>query len=334
MYPAQYRQQYGGPMVQAFRDLFRDAYSQNQFSGLTAFWMQTLADVTRTAAVERADEIFRPNLYPDFSVPSVKLDHVSLGFPVQAGTVRPVLCDIDLTVQPGEFVAVVGPTGCGKSTLLGLIAGTQRPNDGAVSVMGRPMQNISRHVGYIFQKDALFPWRTVLGNVMVGPLFRGANPDRAYEEAMRWIKRVGLAGFENYYPNQLSGGMRKRAAIAQSLILRPTVLLMDEPFSDLDAQTRQIMAEDLLELTASTRVSVVFVTHDIGEAISLASRVIVLSAAPARIKNTYTVDIPCPRRLSDVRSHQSFGELYKEIWEDLRIEVLKNYEYVRQISLG
>jgi NitT/TauT family transport system ATP-binding protein len=196
--------------------------------------------------------------------------------------------------------------------------------------MGKPVQDISKHVGYIFQKDALFPWRTVLNNVMIGPLFRGMDPKEALGCAQDWLRRVGLSGFEHYYPHQLSGGMRKRVALAQSLITEPAVLLMDEPFSDLDVQTRALMQEELLGLCKSTKVSVIYVTHDIEEAIALADRVVVMTTGPARIKQIYTVEIPKPRKVTEVRFNTCFADLHRQIWDDLYSEALKTYDHIRQ----
>jgi NitT/TauT family transport system ATP-binding protein len=327
MYPIHYRKQYGQLMMQAFRDLSRDAYVEHGFPELTKVWAHTLADVATTVVSEHADLLLNGGPGPDYSVPAVEMSNVSKGYATRTGQLRPTLVDINLTVKSGEFVAIVGPTGCGKTTLLSLIAGLAHPNYGQVSVMGQPVEDTSRHVGYIFQKDALFPWRTVLNNVLVGPIFRGVAPEEALFYAHEWINRVGLAGFEHYYPHQLSGGMRKRVALAQSLIIEPAVLLMDEPFSDLDVQTRALMEEDLLKLCASTRVSVVYVTHDIEEAITLANSIVVMTTGPARIKKIYSVDIPRPAKATDIRFHTRFGELYRQIRDDLRSEVLKTYDY-------
>ncbi len=330
IYPAGYRQKYGPLMAQAFRDLCRDAYHRRGIPELANLWIHTLADVATTATAEHVDVLLNGTPPPDFPPPAVEFQSVYKGFETRSGEVRMALRGIDLTVQPGEFVAVVGPTGCGKSTMLGLIAGLEKPNRGQVSVMGKPVHDISQRVGYIFQNDALFPWKTVLNNILAGPLFRGVSSEEALERARDWINRVGLAGFEHYYPTQLSGGMRKRVALAQSLIIQPNVLLMDEPFSDLDVQMRTLMEDELLDLWASTEASIVFVTHDLEEAIALADRVIVLTVGPATIKGVYAVDIPRPRHVSEIRFNHRFAELHKEIWEDLRSEVSKNYGRIKQ----
>ena len=236
------------------------------------------------------------------------------------------LRDLDLTVAPGEFVAVVGPTGCGKSTTLALISGLEAPSAGTVKVFGEPVTSVGRSIGYVFQRDAVFPWKSVLDNVAMGPKFRGVASDQANTDALQWIARVGLDGFEKYFPHQLSGGMRKRVALAQTLINHPKILLMDEPFSALDVMTRALMENELLELWASTGSSVVFVTHDLEEAIGLADRVVVITAGPGTIKGTYKVDLPRPRNIAEIRFQPRFIELYEEIWNDLRDEVLVSYE--------
>jgi NitT/TauT family transport system ATP-binding protein len=182
----------------------------------------------------------------------------------------------------------------------------------------------------MFQRDAIFPWKSVLDNVAVGPIFRGAGRTVAVTRARDWIARVGLAGFERYYPHQLSGGMRKRVALAQTLINEPRVLLMDEPFSALDVQTRSLMENELLELWAATGASVVFVTHDLEEAIALADRVVVITAGPGTVKGEYRVDLPRPRNIAEVRFHPRFVEIYEEIWKDLRDEVLISYERAKR----
>lgn len=258
--------------------------------------------------------------------PPVRLSHVTKCFRTPRGDTRDVLRDVSFQVGPGEFTAVVGPTGCGKSTTLSMICGTDRPDRGEVSVDGRPVDGIADNVGFVFQTDAVFPWKTVLGNVAIGPRFRGMGRAEAHEAAADWIQRVGLAGFERYYPHQLSGGMRKRVALAQTLINRPRVLLMDEPFAGLDVQTRQIMSDELLSLWELTRPSVVFVTHDLEEAISLADKVVVLTAGPATVKDEFVIGLPRPRRAREIRHSPEFVELHERIWATLRDEVQVAYD--------
>jgi NitT/TauT family transport system ATP-binding protein len=232
-----------------------------------------------------------------------------------------------LRVAQGEFVSVVGPTGCGKSTLLNVAAGLLRPSAGSVSVFGEPLAGINRRAGYMFQAEALMPWRNTLENIAAGLEFRGVGRDEAAARGRDWLKRVGLGGFEKRFPHQLSGGMRKRVALAQMLILDPQILLMDEPFSALDIQTRQLMENELLELWGADRKSVVFITHDLEEAISLSDRVVVLSAGPASHPiGDYAIDLPRPRDVAEIRLAPRFIEIHTQIWHAMKEEVLKGYE--------
>jgi NitT/TauT family transport system ATP-binding protein len=231
-----------------------------------------------------------------------------------------------LVVAPGEFVSVVGPTGCGKSTLLNVAAGLLEPSAGAVRVFGEALSGVNSRAGYLFQTDALMPWRNAVANVTAGLEFRGVARHEALEKANEWLRRVGLAGFGDRYPHQLSGGMKKRVALAQTLILDPEILLMDEPFSALDIQTRQLMENELLELWSANRKSVVFITHDLEEAIALSDRVVVLSAGPeTRPIGEYRIDLPRPRDVSEIRLAPRFIELHTEIWRAMKAEVLKGY---------
>jgi NitT/TauT family transport system ATP-binding protein len=231
-----------------------------------------------------------------------------------------------LRVAEGEFLSVVGPTGCGKSTLLNIAAGLLQPSVGTVTVFGRPLAGVNSHSGYMFQTEALMPWRDTIENVIAGLEFRGLPRGEALVQGNDWLKRVGLAGFGKRYPHQLSGGMRKRVALAQMLILNPQILLMDEPFSALDVQTRQLMENELLELWSADRKSVVFITHDLEEAISLSDRVVVLSAGPAsRPIGDYAIDLPRPRDVAEIRLTPRFIELHAKIWRAMKEEVLKGY---------
>ncbi|MEV7774101.1 ABC transporter ATP-binding protein [Kitasatospora sp. NPDC086791] len=258
--------------------------------------------------------------------PAIELTGATKRFRTPSGALHTAVRDLDLTVAQGEFVAVVGPTGCGKSTTLTLVSGLEEPTEGEVRVYGEPVTGIDPQVGFVFQQDAVFPWRTVLSNVMAGPRFRGVPVAEAKERARDWLGRVGLAAFEDRYPHQLSGGMRKRVALAQTFVNDPAILLMDEPFSALDVQTRALMSDQLLELWAGTgsaenAASVVFVTHDLDEAIALADRVVVMTAGPATVKEVFTVDLPRPRTVEAVRLEPRFIELYREIWASLGEEV-------------
>jgi len=231
-----------------------------------------------------------------------------------------------LRIRAGEFVSVVGPTGCGKSTLLNIGAGLLAPSSGEVRVFGQPFHGINTRAGYMFQTDALMPWRTALDNVMLGLQYRGVPELEARAQAKGWLQRVGLSEFGNRYPHQLSGGMRKRTALAQVLALDPDIILMDEPFSALDIQTRQLMEDEVLELWAAKKKAVLFITHDLDEAIAMSDRVVVLSAGPATHPiGEFVIDLPRPRQVAEVRTQPRFIELHTQIWGVLRDEVLKGY---------
>ena len=241
--------------------------------------------------------------------------------------------DTTLHVAPGEFVSVVGPTGCGKSTLLNVAAGLLEPSSGSVEVFGEPLTGINARAGYMFQAEALMPWRNAIGNVAAGLEFRGVSEAEAAKAAGEWLKRVGLGGFENRYPHQMSGGMRKRTALAQTLILDPDIILMDEPFSALDIQTRQLMENEVLALWQAKRKAVLFITHDLDEAIAMSDRVVVLSAGPAtRPIGEFVIDLERPRDVAEIRVHPRFIELHEQIWSVLREEVLKGYARQMQVS--
>jgi NitT/TauT family transport system ATP-binding protein len=265
------------------------------------------------------------------NTPAIELINVCRRFLSPQGKSFATLNDFNLSVARGEFIALVGPTGCGKSTTLNLITGLGKPSSGEVRVMGKPVSGIDPRIGFVFQADALFPWRSVLDNVLAGPLFRGEPRKEATERARDWISRVGLSAFEGHYPHQLSGGMRKRVALAQTFINRPQILLMDEPFSALDVQTRVQMHEELLRLWSDAKASVVFVTHDLEEAIGLADRVYVLTTRPATIKSVHEIDIPRPRVISEIRYDKKFIDLSRRIWGDLKEEVQSGYTTTTRI---
>ena len=232
-----------------------------------------------------------------------------------------------LQVGAGEFVSVVGPTGCGKSTLLNIAAGLLAPSGGEVKVFGEPLAGINRRAGYMFQAEALMPWRSALNNVMVGLQYRGVEEVEARRQAMDWLERVGLRDFADRYPHQLSGGMRKRTSLAQTLALDPDIILMDEPFSALDIQTRQLMENEVLDLWIAKKKAVLFITHDLDEAIAMSDRVVVLSAGPGtRPIGEFAIDLPRPRDVAEVRADARFVELHKAIWAVLREEVLAGYQ--------
>jgi NitT/TauT family transport system ATP-binding protein len=263
---------------------------------------------------------------PGATGPAIELVNVNRRFLSPDGKSFATLRDFNMRVDRGEFVALVGPTGCGKSTTLNLITGLGRPSSGEVRVMGKPVSGIDPRIGFVFQSDALFPWRSVIDNVVAGPLFRSRPRAEAYSAARDWLARVGLSRFEGHYPHQLSGGMRKRVALAQTFINGPEILLMDEPFSALDVQTRVLMHEELLSLWSTTRAAVVFVTHDLEEAIGLADKVYVLTSRPATVKAIHQIDIPRPRVISEIRYEPHFIELSRRIWEDLKEEVQAGFD--------
>ena len=258
-------------------------------------------------------------------VTAVTLEGIGVAFGEGASAYRAV-GRVDLAVADHEFVAIVGPTGCGKSTLLNVVAGLLEPAAGEARCFGRRIGGVTKEAGYLFQSDALMPWKTALDNVAVALEAQGVARDAALTRAQDWLKKVGLAAFGDRYPHQLSGGQRKRVAMAQMLIRDPKILLMDEPFGPLDAQTRALMGDLLLDLWSRDRKAVMFVTHDLEEAIALADRVVVMSAGPAaHLVSQHVVDLPRPRDLNEVRLTPRFHELQKAIWNDLREEVLKTY---------
>jgi len=262
------------------------------------------------------------------SEPALALDRITCTFASRerAGDRYTAVRDTTIAVGEGEFVSVVGPTGCGKSTLLNVAAGLLAPSSGKVRVMGSPLTGINRTAGYMFQADSLMPWRSALDNVLAGLEFAGVPPGEAETRGHAWLARVGLRGFERRFPHQLSGGMRKRVALAQMLILDPKIMLMDEPFSALDVQTRQLMENELLELWSADRKSVLFITHDLEEAIALADRVVVMTSSPGGVKEVFDIDIPRPRgSVQEIRFGSRFLELHHEIWATLRDEVERAY---------
>jgi NitT/TauT family transport system ATP-binding protein len=257
---------------------------------------------------------------------ALALEGIQVTFVSQDGARYTAIRDTTLRVAPGEFVSVVGPTGRGKSTLFNVAVGLLQPSAGVVQVFGEPLSGLNRKAGYLFQTEALMPWRTALDNVTAGLEFRGVERGEAQRRGDAWLQRVGLAGFGGRYPHQLSGGMRKRVALAQTLILDPEIILMDEPFSALDIQTRHLMENELLEIWSANRKSVVFITHDLEEAISLSDRVVVLSAGPeARPIGEFEIDLPRPRDVAEVRLTPRFIELHTQIWHTMKAEVLKSY---------
>jgi NitT/TauT family transport system ATP-binding protein len=258
--------------------------------------------------------------------PAVRLDRVTIEFGIAGGQRFRAVEAAGIAVGAHEFVAIIGPTGCGKSTLLNAAAGLLAPAEGRVEIFGRSLSGINRQAGYLFQQDALMPWKTALDNVAIGLEVAGTAGREAKERARSWLARVGLASFGERYPHMLSGGQRKRVALAQVLIRDPEIILMDEPFGPLDAQTRLIMGDLLLKLWSENRKAVLFVTHDLEEAIALADRVVVMSAGPsARIIGDFPITLPRPRDISEIRGEAAFQALHRDIWHMLKGEVLKAY---------
>ncbi len=258
---------------------------------------------------------------------AVALRDVNVAFRLAGGGTYTAVERANLSVADGEFVAIVGPTGCGKSTLLNIAAGLLPPAGGRVDIFGAPLSELNRQAGYLFQADALFPWKTALENVAIGLETAGIPAGEARPRAQEWLKRVGLGTFGDRYPHMLSGGQRKRVGLAQVLIRDPKILLMDEPFGPLDAQTRQIMGNLLLELWSADRKAVMFVTHDLEEAIALSDRVVIMSAGPAaRIIGDWRVPLKRPRDdISEVKLDAAFHDLHRDIWHLLKAEVIKGY---------
>jgi sulfonate transport system ATP-binding protein len=257
---------------------------------------------------------------------ALELAGVTVAFPLADGGTYTAVADASLKVGDGEFVTIVGPTGCGKSTLLNVAAGLLAPVAGAVRKAGTPLAGLNRDAGYLFQSDALFPWKSALDNIAIGLENAGVAREEARQRAHAWLERVGLRAFGGRYPHMLSGGQRKRVGLAQVLIRDPKILLMDEPFGPLDAQTRQIMGNLLLDLWSADRKAVLFVTHDLDEAIALSDRVVIMSAGPSsRIIGDWRVGLARPRDIADVKLEPLFRELHRDIWHVLKGEVLKGY---------
>lgn len=272
------------------------------------------------------------SLAPALQLSGVSCTFVSADQPGQRYT---AVRDLDLTIGAGEFVSVVGPTGCGKSTLLNMAAGLLTPSTGSVRIFGEPLAGLNRRAGYMFQAESLMPWRSALANVRAGLEFRGTPAAEADAIAQDWLRRVGLGAFGDRYPHQMSGGMRKRAALAQVLALDPDLILMDEPFSALDIQTRQLMENELLQLWAEKKKAVLFITHDLDEAIAMSDRVVVMSAGPgSRPIGDFRVDLERPRDVAEVRVTPRFVALHQAIWDVLRDEVLKGYQQQLQPKSG
>jgi NitT/TauT family transport system ATP-binding protein len=249
--------------------------------------------------------------------PKLEVSHLTKAFPRGRDGVVRVLDDVSFAVAELEFVAIVGPSGCGKSTFLRIVDGLVAPDSGEVRINGQPVRGPGQGRGMVFQSFDLFPWRTAIGNVEFGLEMANVPREERRARARRWIERVGLVGFENAYPHQLSGGMQQRVGIARALAIEPEVLLMDEPFGALDVQTRDLLQDELLAIWQRERKTVLFVTHSIEEAIYLADRVLVLTPRPARIERVLEVPFARPRT-EDVKASPAFVELRSEIWRSLK----------------
>jgi NitT/TauT family transport system ATP-binding protein len=264
-------------------------------------------------------------------VNALAFDGVSRDFIAPDGHTYRAVNDISIDIPAGAFVALVGPSGCGKSTLLNLAAGLIAPTAGRVAVNGAALEGLNRHATYMFQQDALLPWKTVRDNVALGLILGGATRADAHARADHWLGRVGLSAFASHYPAQLSGGMRKRVSMAQNWVIDRPIVLMDEPFSALDVHTRHRMESELLALwEEAAGKTVLFVTHELEEAIPLADAVVALSAGPAsRVVARHVVTLSRPRDLMELRTSSSFVELYKQIWSVLREEVARSQQAER-----
>ena len=257
---------------------------------------------------------------------AIALREVAVTFRLVDGAGYPAVKSTSISVADGEFVAIVGPTGCGKSTLLNIAAGLIAPSAGHVNIFGTRLAGLNRQAGYLFQAEALFPWKSALENVAVGLETAGIASGQARARAQDWLDRVGLGEFRDRYPHMLSGGQRKRVGLAQVLIRHPKILLMDEPFGPLDAQTRQIMGNLLLDLWSADRKAVLFVTHDLEEAIALSDRVVIMSAGPAAyVIDEWKVALARPRDIAEIKTERAFQDLHREVWAVLKNEVLKAY---------
>ena len=249
--------------------------------------------------------------------PKLEVRNLTKSFQRGRGDPMPVLDDISLEVADLEFVAIVGPSGCGKSTFLRIVDGLVAPDRGTIAINGRAVDGPGRGRGMVFQSFDLFPWRTTLGNVEFGMQMVDVPRAECRERAKRWIERVGLRGFEDAYPHELSGGMQQRVGIARALAIEPEVLLMDEPFGALDVQTRDLLQDELLAIWQRDRKTVLFVTHSIEEAIYLADRIVLFTPRPARVERV--LDVPFGRpRTEDIKSDPSFVELRRDIWQSLK----------------
>lgn len=261
---------------------------------------------------------------PAFGGPYLEVDHIGISFTSRAGGKRRVISvleDLTFSLEEGEFCCIVGPSGCGKSTTLRIIDGLQPPGAGVVRIAGTPVTEPRPEIAFVFQQFNLLPWRTIIDNVAFGLQNHPVSKGEREERARRWIERVGLAGFEDYYPSQLSGGMQQRVGLARALAVDPRLLVMDEPFGAVDAQTRMLLQSEVLRIWEADKKTVVFVTHDIEEALFLADRVLIMGPRPSRVLRTVEVPFPRPRDDS-IRGDAAFARLKEEIWEELKSAIM------------
>jgi NitT/TauT family transport system ATP-binding protein len=252
-------------------------------------------------------------------VPPLVVEHVAKSYEVN-GRMVPVIGNLSLTLREGEIVSVVGPSGCGKTTLLNTLCGLLTPDSGRIRWHGREVSGQPQNVGYMLQKDLLLPWRTALGNAMLGLEIRGVAPSEAQDRSHAMLDQLGLHGFADHYPSTLSGGMRQRVALARTLVHEPDVLLLDEPFAALDFQSKLLIESDTAALVRQSKRSLLLITHDIEEAVSLADRVIVLSKRPTRVKAVYDIDLGTERTdMIAMRQSQDFSQYVRRIWADLDV---------------
>jgi NitT/TauT family transport system ATP-binding protein len=253
-------------------------------------------------------------------MPAIRFSNVQLLFAGEHGDVL-ALDRVTFDVPPGKITTVVGPSGCGKTTLLRLASGLIRASGGAVVYNGTPVNGLNTGVGYVTQDSNLFPWLTALGNVEFPLAIRGMPQRERREKALHWLRLVGLDGFENYYPSQLSGGMQKRVSIVRTLIYEPSVVLLDEPFGALDAQTRMSLHQELLELWRNKKSTMLFITHDLVEAITLSDQIVVMSRRPGRVKTIYPVPLARPRNVFEIYLEPGFDNAYSTLWHYFKSEI-------------
>jgi NitT/TauT family transport system ATP-binding protein len=251
--------------------------------------------------------------------PPLVVEHVAKNYD-HNGQIVPVIGDLSLTLREGEIISIVGPSGCGKTTLLNTLCGLLMPDSGHIRWHGREVLGQPQNVGYMLQKDLLLPWRTALGNTMLGLEIRGVPPNEAEDRSRAMLDQLGLHGFADHYPSTLSGGMRQRVALARTLVNEPDVLLLDEPFAALDFQSKLLIENDTVELVREGKRSLLLITHDIEEAVSLADRVMVLSKRPTEVKAVYNIELGAGRTdLMAVRENRDFAHYVRSIWADLDV---------------